>query len=334
LVIVGHVLYESPWHFLALVCGYAGVSFFFVLSGYLITRNLLADERKYGVILLPRFYLRRILRIWPAFYTFLAVSTALSLAGALPPLPPGTLLFSALHLRNFQGGGWQTGHLWSLALEEQFYFVWPLLLVLFPPRFRLRLVLLTIGLFVSGRLLFLPTGIVEGIYSRPELRLDTFMIGGLIALASRHRVRCGVAAFAIVSLPIWMILAPGFARLLDTTVAAALIALALKWLVDNPQALPARLLCWRPLTAVGTISYSLYLWQQIFFGPRAAVLQDRPIALVLLPAAVYASHRFIELPGIRRGHTAALETRLPPAPSVLSQNKISPLSTVTAWPDR
>ena len=95
-----------------------GVRVFFIISGFLITSLLLKEMAKTGRISLRDFYMRCVLRIFPAFYTFLLVVFALSVA-AIIQLRPRDLLFALTYLMNFHfDHSWQVGHLWSLAVEE------------------------------------------------------------------------------------------------------------------------------------------------------------------------------------------------------------------------
>lgn len=104
-----------------------GVDVFFVLSGYLITRLLLDEERRSGGISLREFYLRRAFRILPALHFYVLVMAIL--CGAhLVGISAGSFIDALVFTRNygvFGGGGWWFGHFWSLAVEEQFYLAWP-----------------------------------------------------------------------------------------------------------------------------------------------------------------------------------------------------------------
>ena len=106
-----------------------GVSVFFVISGFLITWLLCAEEEKTNTISLPSFYVRRAIRILPPAFLFLAV---VGILGALKmaDVQGGDLLRSVLFVRNLVPGGVHTGHFWSLSIEEQFYLFWPLIFLL------------------------------------------------------------------------------------------------------------------------------------------------------------------------------------------------------------
>src|SRR5262245_18321747 len=112
-----------------LVAGYAGVAVFFVLSGYLITTLLLREEDRTGGISLILCYCRRALRLLPALWLYLFVVGAMWLAGGLPHHPWHSFLRSLFYIRNLIGRGHETDHLWSLSIEEQFYLLWPVVLV-------------------------------------------------------------------------------------------------------------------------------------------------------------------------------------------------------------
>ena len=107
-----------------------GVRVFFVLSGFLITSLLVAERGRCGRISLREFYVRRLLRIFPAFYGYLLLVTVLAAVGVVA-LDHRDLAFAATYSMNFHGHrGWVVGQTWSLAVEEQFYLLWPAALAL------------------------------------------------------------------------------------------------------------------------------------------------------------------------------------------------------------
>ena len=185
--------------------GFIGVDLFFVISGFLITRNLLADVSRYGRLRLQRFYWHRFLRLFPVLALFLLLLVPESFFGHLSA--PDVLLTAVLSLL-FYVYNWfvfftlenvpGTGHLWSLSVEEQFYLVWPVALLLLGTRYRLRwLVGCAAVVGVVGLLRW--AGWEQGsswlqLYLRTDLRLDTLMGGAALAFlgqagASSHRVR-------------------------------------------------------------------------------------------------------------------------------------------------
>ena len=149
-VIISHVInypYDSiragTYHSASAIAdfGAGGVEVFFCLSGFLITRRLLEEERVLGAISLPRFYIRLGFRILPAALVYLAITGCLGLFRIIP-LAAGEWFSSLFFLRNYYAvsvsAGWYTGHFWSLAIEEHFYLFWPLMLMLVA-RLRLRM---------------------------------------------------------------------------------------------------------------------------------------------------------------------------------------------------
>src|SRR5271157_945604 len=106
----------------------AGVRTFFIISGFLITKLLLKEIASKGTISLRAFYRRRVLRIFPAFYAYWLVTLALVMVGLLA-VPARDLAYAATYTINYVvDRSWSVGHLWSLAVEEQFYALWPLTL--------------------------------------------------------------------------------------------------------------------------------------------------------------------------------------------------------------
>ena len=135
LVLISHLagtrnfpLSASQGNFWAL--GEFGVVVFFVISGYLITGLLLAEVARTGQIHLGRFYLRRTLRIFPPVYAFLCCLLLGNALGVVP-LSAGDTVRAATYTANYDlGRSWFVGHTWSLSVEEQFYLLWPALLLL------------------------------------------------------------------------------------------------------------------------------------------------------------------------------------------------------------
>src|SRR4051812_34868116 len=131
LVLLGHLIgtrgfvQSMP---LANDAGLLGVRVFFVISGFLITSILLDELSRKGTIALPRFYFRRTMRLFPASY-FLVGCIAVLAGWGIVRLESGDLTLAITYTTNFRTHrGWSLGHLWSLAVEEQFYLLWPLTL--------------------------------------------------------------------------------------------------------------------------------------------------------------------------------------------------------------
>ena len=319
-VIVGHEMLGGPFHELAA----AGVLLFFVLSGFLITTLLLREEEKNGRIGIGPFYVRRALRILPAVYVFLLVCAGLVRLGLVTDTPWSNFAVAVLYLRNVFGRGETLAHLWSLSLEEQFYLVWPAFFALAGRSSRLKISSLVIVAVVVWRAAAMIMHLYDynlGIYyERTDFRFDSILVGCALAfvmasptLAARVRripALAGVAAVAVLALtvvvkPAWFL---PFQLTVQTLCAVTLLAFALQ------GGHFAKTLSSRPLRFVGRISYSWYLWQQIFIvtkTPSWGWLRTFPVDVFLSLGAAVASHYLIERPFLR------LKDALPAAHSTI-----------------
>lgn len=319
LVLVSHLLIFDPhpdWVYrLGLACGATGVSVFFVISGYLITSLLLREEDRSGRIDLKNFYARRFLRIFPAAYAFLAVILVLKLAGVIE-VNRHSYLASLFYIRNLIGSGHETGHLWSLSIEEQFYLIWPGLLLLLPAGKRLKAVT-GIVLAVCAWRSYLVIGgkLSEGqAYNRTDLRIDTILMGCILAFLVRTEYFSRwnrswlrhplVAVGSLVALALTKWFAPGIAHAdsLESTISAVFMGLLVNWFLQNEFTRIARVFQISAVLFIGKISYGIYLWQQLFLGPREggmSVLRGFPIGLALTFVVACASFFLLERPALR-----------------------------------
>jgi peptidoglycan/LPS O-acetylase OafA/YrhL len=248
--------------------GGAGVTLFFVLSGYLITSLLLAEKARTGRVDLRAFYIRRALRLFPALAAVLLVVVVLAVAGLMPKAAAEgvdyrvVVLGVIFYVVNWVAVAGQSigmlGHAWSLAVEEQFYILWPTLL-LFGLRFgRTRLVfaiLLLAFLDTPYRLVLDLNGGFMHVFVGTDSRGDALLLGCVLALLeTRWHVAVGWAG--LVGLVIVAALWPGDPGLgmqvMFIPAAAIVSTLAV---AGCPT-----ILAWRPLAFVGKISYGLYLW--------------------------------------------------------------------------
>ncbi len=261
--------------------GYVGVDVFFVISGYLITR-ILADDIARGRFSIFAFYERRIRRIFPALFTVLAASSAIAFWLLLAPELKDfgeSLVAATLFLSNhyFMGDTGYFGapaetkpllHLWSLAVEEQFYILFPIYLFLMTRHYRERLIRVTAGLLVVSLAANIALTFTEpdaAFYLAPT-RAWELLLGSMLALWSPSRslsprpaqlmsiaglLMIGAAVFSYTDATTF----PGIAALLPVAGAALVIYAA-----DGRQVLASRLLSLPPIRFIGLISYSLYLW--------------------------------------------------------------------------
>lgn len=297
--------------------GYVGVDVFFVISGYLITRLMLDEHASTNRIDLLAFWSRRIRRILPALVTML-VAVALAGTWILLPWEQRDLLEGArsavLSLANFHFHGMSGGyfsssielqpllHTWSLGVEEQFYFVWPILLSLllaFGRRTAVVVAPLLIVVSLTASIWSVSSSPTNAFYL-PWFRVWELLIGALLALTGlvirRGRTMAGVIGLGlIVAASILYDTStrfPGAAALLPTIGAALIIA-------SRPDSVINRTLAIRPMRGIGLVSYSWYLvhWPALVLVRIAtqtdSLGRDIAVAIGSLPLAV-ASWWFVE----------------------------------------
>ena len=293
-----------------------GVQIFFVLSGFLITSLLLKEREKTGKISLKDFYRRRAYRIFPALYVFIAIVTVLTLTNAID-LQAYVIAAAAFFVRDYvpTGGSWWLGHTWSLAIEEQFYLLWPLVLILVPRRLMLRVLFGAIVCVVGMRTatwLFVPQ-LREGIMIMFHTRSDALMIGAMLAVVSRREdfqafadrvLGRGLGWVALAWFPITWIGQHAFGQVwrynVGYLVDALAIAVVMTWAIKRPRGLGGRVLNWGPICHIGAISYSLYLYQQLFLAPLNTTILGTPGLNVLFALlAAEASFHLVERPFLR-----------------------------------
>jgi len=278
-----------------------GVDLFFLISGYLITANLIHEDRQHGRVHIAAFYVRRAMRILPAFYLYLLTVFVLSVCGYVP-VPIDRLVASALFLCNLPDAEctWTLGHTWSLAVEEQFYLVWPALLLVFGKAYRNDGVLV---LFVCLLLMSLPFPAVQS--------FGSIAVGAVCALHPRIQSAFsnpigGGAAIAIAAAIIFLQPLTGsiYSPTVDYTYRSmrpALLALVFFGSINGLGPFGA-LIAHDWIRRIGLASYSLYLWQQLSTGPPD-IYKNAPWlmnpAVFVVPALL--SRHLVERPMIRWG---------------------------------
>jgi len=308
--------------------GEAGVELFFAISGLLICSRLLEEETRFRQISVKSFYLRRCFRILPAAFFYLLVLAILAAFHIIPLLPVdwfGALFFFRNYAMVFEymhhgplALHWYTGHFWSLSMEEHFYLVLPGVLVLFKRKRRWIL----LGFIVAVALRrFVVAHVLQNNYQinfRTDTHVDALFIPALIALLLYPLLRNQVARRWIPawSFPIFLALEIVllFTRVpFFSTLQATVIPLLILSTVLHPGSIPGRVLEMKPVRWIGWITYSLYLWQQLFFGdnfvsspPRLAALRAWPINFLALLVCAIFSYYLVEKPFIRLGHKLAL----------------------------
>jgi peptidoglycan/LPS O-acetylase OafA/YrhL len=334
--------------------GTLGVDLFFVLSGFLITTLLLEEHDAMGTISIRRFYGRRARRLLPALFVLmvpfllLAAVSAATTSSLRSPIFVGlasTLTYTSNIVVAADPSAVPAAmiHLWSLAAEEQFYIVWPLLLLALIRVGGIRVVARALAVLlmvaIVYRLQLLMRGAsIERLYYGPDTHADSLLIGCAFG--------CYIARHG---LPAW-IRASARGREVASAVSLTLVIAAVVLLERIPQRLAyetqflptgfalvagifivcavagetvvARGLSVRPMVFLGRISYSLYLWHLPLLVGFAGVHRElglRPIAAVAAAVALAScSRKFIELPFLRRrteAGTARLDGTPAPAPA-------------------
>jgi peptidoglycan/LPS O-acetylase OafA/YrhL len=322
--------------------GYHGVTLFFVISGYLITRLLLKEHAGSGRIELGRFYWRRFARLGPALVIVVAATWGwLTVTGE--PIQSywggivGSLTYTTDLIQAVSGNA-SVGHYyqwsWSLGVEELFYLVWPmsLLLLLRWRRFAAAAAVLVAGVVGCWAL---RASLISGgmnhtrFFFAPDTNADGLLLGALIALVlvrwpnSRAlrvtgRLVGPLGLLALVAL-VWphsgnaLVLADKGALGQAALAAAALVL----WMATSPRGRVAAVFAWRPLVLLGKMSYGIYLWNLLTVFIFASIVHSKPIGsgwgmawFAGLIVISYLSWRFVETPLRKRWAPSP-----PPAPA-------------------
>lgn len=294
--------------------GVVGVTLFFTLSGFLITSLLLDEHQRTGRINLRAFYRRRAYRLFPALAGLVVISAALTLL--IPGyVSIGGVVATVLYVQNwflaFGGAHDGLGHAWSLAIEEQFYIVWPIALIALL-RFGRRAVfgvaaVAALASFAWRSELAHHAGVGAWRLLGTDSRADGLLIGCALAVVVRrlpvqrslvHLVAIGVGGFMLLaSIPM-----TGYDYNVTAPFTAAIGAALVIYGVMQERG-------WRPLQGpvlrwFGRRSYGLYLWHMAVFAVLAHWLAPGLVMLVLYVAGslllAEVSWRFVEQPFLRQ----------------------------------
>jgi peptidoglycan/LPS O-acetylase OafA/YrhL len=274
-----------------------GVRIFFVISGYLITTILLREQVRTGTISLRDFYVRRAYRIFPAALCFLLVVYLVY----WHRLRWYEIVATMLYLANFLPYRlWILGHLWSLSLEEQFYFLWPGVL----KKWYRHRVMILFGVILAApiaRTVFYFLKVTNGGYGNLLTVGDNLAAGCLLASIYPHLPKIGWKAAALMLVAVALIpLYHADSRLRTVFILFVLspvLHFSIAGIILHVVQHPYRLLNLAPVVWLGNISYSLYLWQQFFLDPSLSSLSRYGVFLAL--AAASLSYYLVEKPMLR-----------------------------------
>jgi peptidoglycan/LPS O-acetylase OafA/YrhL len=336
LVVAGHLAGTRgfPLHenLISAALALLGVRVFFVISGFLITQILLNEVAESGTVNLGRFYFRRTLRIFVPYYAFLFAMFALERAGVIL-VGPNDFAAAATYTSNYNPhAAWQLAHTWSLSVEEQFYLLWPAALALLGRKRAFGVVALAIiglPLVRIGMWKFAPA-LHDGIGHRFETCADSLATGCLLAavrgwLTNRAwytRIARSSTAVVVTGMVLASVVLdnhPRMAFLFGWSFQNVGIAFVIDACLRDASGGLGWLLTTAPAVAIGRMSYSIYLWQQLFLDRQSTSLMCRfPFNLVVVAATAVFSYRIVELGSLalrQRWEPRLFRARVMPRPS-------------------
>ena len=297
--------------------GKFAVNVFFVISGFLITSLLMKEELTPQGISLKNFYIRRTLRIFPAYYFLLSIYFLLSCFGFMY-LSDQSWLTSLTYTKYFNWNkDWYTGHAWSLSIEEHFYLLWPLFFTMGQKARKY---------FIFAVLLIVPMFRTFSYYHQVSwinpltifYRFDAIATGCLFALcqdkiipvlAANWKKYFYAAVALLLLLPLLAYLNDRYEWNMDLfissvgstygTIANMLIAVILICSVFGLKGTWFKFLNSRIMEQIGIWSYSIYLWQQLFTANKDHFINRFPFNLGFILIASLSSYYFIEKPFLR-----------------------------------
>jgi len=315
--------------------GREGVNLFFTLSGFLVGGLLLRQYASTGVIDARRFIVRRIFKIWPAYYVLIAFHMV---AGRHPL---STFAVQNLtHLQNYLGTS--ISQTWSLAVEEHFYLLLPALLLLFA-RWKLRAnaILAMLGLIclavLIGRSIVVANGGLDAAFFQTQYRIDSLLAGVMLAavywmkpdLYRRLAQKKGMLLAIVGFLVAWLAFATRHDALDESigyTIQSAGYVALIVLMLEHTGAM-ARMWLFRAIAWVGVYSYGIYLWHSIAFAP-ADILIAKTSALGLPALVIWALALAFQITiAISAGY---ITTRLVEFPFLLLRNALFPAQGVAS----
>ncbi len=299
-------------NFFSLFSGETGVKFFFVLSGFLITRILWTQFEVAGKIDLKKFFIRRLLRLAPPLIIFYFLVFVLMISKQIVFDLDGVLyaffyLYNYVPLLHYRS---ELAHIWSLSVEEQFYLIWPFLILIFS-KYKVLIILTLV--FILGSILatfFLPEFVFRA-HLRPKrwfLPAGGFIaIGAVIALIQEKNDEKLLQLFRKQKLPLVLfvscylstLIVPIYLIEVFSFLQAIGFAILILWVFYNQNSKLVGLMEIKPIVYVGKISYGIYVFQGLFLltGPGSELkFQQFPFNIILTIGFAVLSYHFLEKP--------------------------------------
>lgn len=288
--------------------GGLGVRCFFVLSGFLITNLLIYETRQNGTISYRNFYVKRAFRIIPVYFLYVITIFIIDNFNNSVNLDYSSYLQALSFTTGLWGkGSWLLGHTWSLAIEEQFYFIWPLLFF-FTKKKKLNMVLLTIIIVIP--FIRAVSYSMEGRFDYSFMTQgDAIAMGCLAALnfktifkqqffSKKIVLYLSILLIFFIKIPqyykVWGFLTVPF----TASVQSICIAYLILYLIEHQRTTPIyQILEWPPLVWLGKLSYSWYIWQQLFMVPGVNPIftsLNFPINILVSLMAAVCSYYILE----------------------------------------
>ena len=327
LVLIGHFVYRlgdlkiiyqytylNP--FIVFVSdAHLGVKMFFVISGFLITYLLIKEERKNGKINFKNFYIRRTLRIFPAYYFVLFIYFVLQLLGHFK-LEVLSWLSAITYTKYFYMTDWFTGHMWSLSVEEHFYLFWPILFILIPKsRINFQWILVALVPLLRIYVHYYPVSWISE--TSLFLTVDSLAIGCLFAfyhdimllnLKKSKKILFFVSILILTTYMLWGNILDNFTDneiilLMNEVLVLSLTNFAIVFIifysVHSKDSLWFKFLNLKWLSFIGVLSYSIYLWQQIFINNTPYFYNKFPYNIIGIVVMALFSYYVIEKPFLK-----------------------------------
>ncbi len=287
-----------------------GVNVFFVISGYLITTLLLKEYKRENTISFKNFFVKRAFRILPVFFLYLLFICIYNEFISLD-ISKSNFLHAITFTTNFDTDkNWFIGHFWTLAVEEQFYLFWPLVFLIFRKRIK-PILLLLIAYSCLVRVIIYKFHFNPSLFLHPFFSVsDSILVGAFIAVLHFNQPEMFTGkvfknyylqALALILIVLfvytsghgkWGIVSLPFG---NTIIAIAIIYLILSY-INLQNNLVFKFLNHRIVTHIGVLSYSIYLWQEFFFGKEAMIFNEFPLNMLAIYFISLASYYLWEKP--------------------------------------